>query len=349
MIAAIALARRFWVSRDAVREWIVWAATLTAVVLLSAGLWVLPSVRFFLRQLHAARDLSEPRPGFGYYLGLYDARCALSSAWGFWAPGDWWGAGDRCAPLALVVFLTVTAAVFTACLAFGIVRFVRNRDYVLPLALAVILGGAAYMAISEHYDYGAYKFMSTGWFVIAMITMEGVIAAASLVSAAPVMAGAAVLLIMVLPQTMILTTRWVRFDTRHAGKTLEIYRKAAEVRDIVGDAPLIVAMRDTMSVQWFVFVLRDMKLTLPNRPHPYFHHFDTRDVLLARRRGAIGKVQWVATDDTANLACRGFRLVWQGGPYRLWKSDVPSDIFARELAAPKPSHAELPELSCPAG
>lgn len=347
-IVAPGLARRFWLSRSAIRPWAVWAATTIAVAIVTAGIWITPSVRFFLRQLHAATDVSAPRPGIGYYAGLFDPRCALSSAWGFWAPGDWWGVGDRCTPLPLVLFFTVTALVFTLCLIWGVVRLIRHRDYAFPLALAVILGGAAYMAISERYDYGAYKFLSTGWFVVAMIMMEGVVAAAAVLSAVPAVSYVAVLLILLIPQSIILSVRWARFDTRHVGQSIETYRKVGEMREIVGDAPLVVAMRHPVSAQWFVFFLRDMKLVTVNRVHPYFFLIDERGTLPTRRRAAAGKVQWVATDLDADLSCRGFKTVWQGGPYRLWRSDSPSDIFAQELSKP-PTTARLSELRCASG
>jgi hypothetical protein len=102
-------------------------------------------------------------------------------------------------------------------------------------------------------------------------------------------------------------------------------------------------------VQWFVFFLRDMHLITANRSHGYFPIFDQRSVPQARRRAVIGKVQWVATDPSTNLACRGFKLVWQGAPYRLWRSDTPSGIFASELAAPALTETPLPELKCPSG
>jgi hypothetical protein len=349
-VVAIELGRRLWVSGASVREWVVWAAATAGVVLVTAGAWIAPSVRFFLHQLQSATAAGAARPGIGYYAGLFDARCALSSIWGFWAPGDWWVApADRCAPLPLVVFFTTVAVVFTLCLVAGLVRFIRQRDYVFPLALAVILAGAAYMAIGQRYDYGAYKFLSTGWFVAAMIMMEGVVAAAMALSVVPAMAYAAVFLILLVPQGMIVSVRWARFDTRYIDRTIEPYRKAVEVRQIVKDDPLIVAISHPVAVQWFVFFLRDMKLVTVNRSHAYFHVFDARSVPKARRNEVIGKVQWVATDPAVNLACRGFRLVWQGAPYHLWKSDTPSQIFATELARPELTHDQLPELRCPAG
>jgi hypothetical protein len=344
-IVTIELARRFWVSGAVVREWAVWAAAVIAVVLVTAGAWMAPSVRFFLHQLQSATTRGAARPGLGYYAGLFDARCALSSAWGFWAPGDWWVApADRCAPLPLVVFLTVTAVVFTLCLVWGVVRFIRSRDYAFPLALGVILAGAAYMAIGAGYDYGAYKFLSTGWFVIAMVTMEGALAAATVLVAAPAMSYAVVFLILLLPQSIILSMRWARFDTRLVGKSIELYRNVGEIREIVGNVPLVVAIDHPVSAQWFVFFLRDMTLVIANRAHPYFT--DGQSAML-RRRAAAGRVQWVATEAGVDLACRGFKLVWQSAAYRLWKSDTPSSIFAKELARPELTYDPLPELSCP--
>jgi len=346
-IVAIELARRFWVSRAAVREWAVWAATAAAVTLVTAGVWMPPSLRFFLWQLQATQVASRERPGYGYYLGLFDARCALSSAWGFWSPGEWWGVGDRCAPLWLVLFFTVTAVVFTLCLVWGIVRLIRDRDVVFPLALIVILGGAAYMAVVQRYDYAVYKFLSTGWFVIALVTMEGAVAAASIISAVPAMSYVAVLLILLIPQSMILAVRWTRFDTRHAANSMETYRQVAEIRRFVGDAPVVVAMGHPVAAQWFVFFVRDLNLAMANRPHPYFGIFDRTRTSQVRRGEAVGKVQWVATDRNADLSCRGFKVVWENPIYRLWRSENPSNIFAKELAGP-PTTARLPELTCAA-
>lgn len=88
-----------------------------------------------------------------------------------------------------------------------------------------------------------------------------------------------------------------------------------------------------------------MNLTVVNRPHSYFINFQNWPVMRARRQQAGRNVQWVATDLEGDLSCRNFRLVWQGGPYRLWRSDVPSTVFAAELAKP-PVAEELPELKC---
>jgi hypothetical protein len=323
-----------------------WGATATAVAGVTAAVWLWPSAQFFLRQLNAANRTTAPRPGDGFYRGLFDAKCALSTAWGFWAPGDFWGA-NPCSPPALIAFLSVVAVIFTVCLVLGGRRLIRTREYGLLCALAVILAGAAYMVLVQHYDYGAYKFLSTGWFIAAFVMIEGVIAAAAAASLAPAMAFVLVLLILLTPQAIILSVRLARFDAAYPYKSIEFYRKAAEIRDIVGKAPLVVALSEGVTAHWLVLFLRDMKLAMVNRPHPYFHNFDRKPLAQAWRRDAIGKVQWVVTDSAGDLGCRNFKLVWQGGPYRLWRSVTPSDIFAKELATPEPGQPSLTGIRCP--
>jgi len=345
-IVAFELARRFWTSARPLRRWAEWAAAASATAVLAAAVWIRPSMQYFLLQFQSAGDGTRSRPGAGFFLGLLDAKCAFPAAWGFWGTGEFWGAGDRCVPLSFVLFLTAVAALFTICLIVGATRLVRSRDYGLPCALAFIVAGATYMILVRHYDYGAYKFLSTGWFIAAFMMVEGVAAMAFAMSLAPVLAYGVVAVILLGPQATILSMRLARFEVGHPHKSIAFYRKALEIREIVGGAPLVVALSEGVTAQWFVFFLRDMDLVMVNRPHAYFESFDVKSVSQTKRRAAIGKVQWVATDLGGDLSCRDFKMVWEGGPYRLWKSEAPSEIFSAELAKPQPAPPSLREIRC---
>jgi hypothetical protein len=339
--AGVQLAWHFWSSRRGWGQWASWAAVSGGVGIAAAAVWMWPAVRYFMGQLRTAQALEIQRPGFGFFSGLFDARCRPSAAWGFLGPGE------ACTPDGLTV-VTIIAVVFTACLAVGAVFVIRQRDYVAPLALALLLAGAAHMLWGLGYDYGAYKFLSTGWFLAALVMVEGCVAAAAMLRATPALSVSLVALLLCGPQVYVLFQRLALFDAMHPDKTLATYRKAEAIREIVKNDPVAVAMRDGLAAQWFVFTMRDLKLTVVNRPHSYFINFENRGGMRARRQQVASRLHWVVTDLSGDLSCRNFRQVWQDGPYRLWRSDEPSSIFAAELAKP-PVAAELPELTCNAG
>jgi hypothetical protein len=339
--AGLQLAWRIWSSREAWRGWALWTAVTGGFAIAVAAVWIWPAVRFFMGQFKTAQVLGTQRPGFGFFSGLFDAKCRLSAAWGFWGPGE------TCTPDSLTV-VTIIAVVFSACLAGGAVFLIRQRDYVPPLALALLLAGAAHMLWGLGYDYGAYKFLSTGWFLAALVMVEGCVAAAAMLRATPAVSLSLVFLLLCGPQSYVLYQRLEHFNAMHPDKTLAPYRKAAGIRELVGSDPVAVAMRDGLAAQWFVFTMRDLKLTVVNRPHSYFVNFENWNVMRARRLRAASQLRWVVTDLSGDLSCRNFRQVWQDGPYRLWRSDDPSSIFAAELAK-QPVAAELPELACDSG
>jgi hypothetical protein len=321
------------------REFAKWSVAALGAFLVTASVWIAPSAVFFQRQWAAAtRDPSIPRPGINYFRGLFDAKCAPSSAWGLWGPFE------PCAPALLVNAALVFSALLTVLLAAGAVSFLRKRDYAIPLATGLMVGGAGYMLVAQTYDYGAYKFLSSAWHLAALLVVEGVAVLAAVLPRAA--AGYLAAILLLVPQGIGTYFRHERFEIANPVKSLSHYRQVSHIRSLVADAPLVVAMNDPRATLWFLLVVRDMQLVPAKMYHGYLRRFEHSNAVLAKRRQIAGHIHWVVTDLSGDLACRDFKLAWEGGPYRLWKSEEPSSIFAKELANRAIVDQQMPELKC---
>jgi hypothetical protein len=321
------------------REFARWSAAALVTFLVTVSVWIVPSILFFQRQWQVAnRDPSIPRPGINYFRGLFDAKCATSSAWGMWGPFE------PCTPPLLVNTALLYSALLTLLLIVGAVHLVRKRDYAIPLATGLLIAGAVYMIWGKAYDYGAYKFLSSAWYLAALLVVEGVAVAAAAVPRIPAGYLAAVLLLF--PQAIGIYSRHQKFEIANPVKSMSYFRQASQIRSLVGDASLIVAMNEYRYALWFVLVTRDMHVVPARIPHGYIRRLELNPLVQERRRQAIGKIHWVATDRNGDLSCRDFALVWEGGPYRLWKSEQPSSIFAERLRSTSIVAQDLPELKC---
>jgi len=96
------------------------------------------------------------------------------------------------------------------------------------------------------------------------------------------------------------------------------FRAVAEVRKIIGPAPLLVAVDEWLANQWAVYFLREQPTYL------VAYRMYMADGVPEMRRARVPpleEVAWVLTDaggDAWRTEDGDWRLVWSGGPYRLW-------------------------------
>jgi hypothetical protein len=103
------------------------------------------------------------------------------------------------------------------------------------------------------------------------------------------------------------------------------YRSVEQVKRIIGDATLLVAVDDWLASEWAIYFLRDTPLHLA----AYRMYMASPWVSPTMDRAQTvppEKTEYVLTDSTFSGHCgevECWALVWSGGPYRLWRPNRP--------------------------
>jgi hypothetical protein len=241
--------------------------------------------------------------------------------------------GAHRSPAALKLFAAATAFIFTLLLLFGAFRLLRRRDIAVPGTALLLLAAATYMLVVKSYDYGAYKILSSGWYLFALMVAEGTFSIAALLPRKPY--SWLVALAPIAPQAILLSMQLQRFDAATRIKNMAYYRQVTEIDRIIGKDPVLVVVEDEQASGWLTLFLRDRVLVPIKLTQPYLRWSTKYEPVVRLRSQLDARATLLLTDDKAEFGCHGYILIWQGGAYRLWR---PSDVnpkFAAELVGPE--------------
>lgn len=214
------------------------AIAVGVVTVLVAPAWP-DLIAFMQNQIAAATKAlsAEARPGNGYFPTFFSGVCG---------PAAWFGLFQPYAQcdynLAHYTKLAVSIGGW-AVLAAAILTWRKNAA--LIIAAGIIVTGAAFFLIVQHYDYGAFKILETGWAPLLLLAALGVTdsgRSAKLASASIAMA-----LVLISVARVASFNRWV------AIKSIERF---SELQRIPLDGVVEVRIENQFAFEWAAYYLR---------------------------------------------------------------------------------------------
>ncbi len=309
------------------KAWLLLLGVTLIVALLVGALWLNGWIAFFRIQLAAALSAGR-RPGEGYYPALLDQHCALAAFWGFWSPVEsCWAAirdGTYYAGQALAVMLSLLAVI-------GAAAALRRGRWALPVTMLLNAAMAGYALLIWHYGYAASKIISAGWFTLAYLAFVG---GETLWLARPRprllqsgLAGAAIL-----SYATVSGMRVIKFDDMVAQKNIEYFAQVRNVAAIASNARIAVNLDDLLPLGWAVYYLRQAK-TIVISHHPEFAPLSEAPASSRVSSKNLGDIRFQLVGPSGAL-CPEWRLVWEGGPYRLFKTSASGSPLLADLTTP---------------
>jgi hypothetical protein len=314
---------RAWEERSRWRLWLGGSAGAVAF----AAVLVCPSVRMLLTFLNGQIHLAQAgsgRPGEGIFGGL-----------GILAfqPAAFWGLGAEHQLTTGHAARQVIALALTALALAGLVILAREKSWGLAGICTLLILGTTYLIVRQHYSYGAYKLLVLNWWclVAAALTatrwLLGRVPAGLPRRAGAVLAAALALAVISQSQHTDAATTAQYINSPNQPLRLAQFRSLHGIKKVVGDQPLLLVVDDWLANEWAVYFLRDQPLYLPfHRMYMSMPAFEER-----MRQAAVPPLEtidYVLADVSANKTMGtglGQRLVWSGGPYRLYQAG-PSGI-----------------------
>ena len=288
---------------------------LLTCLLLVIGIAPLQDLIFFFIQQVKAGLGSGVRPGGNAFPGLLKQSTLLMCFWGFHP------AGSSFAPKisGLWFFLcSLLSFVLSILAVLGIYDLFKRKEWGFAATLLVLFAGALYMIFGQEYSYGAYKLILLNWWAMAFAIILGVHRLLELSgrrgNCRGLMRGSAVglfVLFFCLNAVMV-----IQKDRSLNYRSVHPFKKVAEIEDIVGSGPVAVAVNDHIANKWAVYFLRNMPISLTQ----YRAYMAQAHVIpfMQRARGVdITKVKYALTDRKESFPQSS--LLWEGGPYYLWK------------------------------
>ena len=297
-----------------------WALTLgcAGALMLVLTAPYLPVALVFLR-VQAISGLAPGvlRPGEGIFPGLLSARFQPSAFWAL--EGEYEQERFLFASNALGVLLSLLAGL-------GLLGLCRQRRLGLAVLILLLAAGAGVMILQQHYSYGAYKFILLGWWGVCLAPVAGLDALfpAGRPRARPFLVGS-------LAGVCVLGFGRVAAQQYQQGGfrppvLMSQFRGVEQIGEVIGDAPVIVAVDDWIANEWAVYFLRDRPIDLAS----YRMYMAQAHVVPFMRQARVpphGETPYVMTDDSFEGPAAGaepWKLVWSGGPYRLWVPPSPA-------------------------
>jgi hypothetical protein len=81
-------------------------------------------------------------------------------------------------------------------------------------------------------------------------------------------------------------------------------------------------------------VLRDRKISALFYPHPYFGMFAVAPGAAEEAIRALSTIDWLLTDRTTDLLCKGYEHVTQLGAYELWRANGRQRVHFGQIESP---------------
>lgn len=264
------------------------AIAMATTALLLAPIW--PDLWTFLQgQLDAVAHAAAPtkRPGDGYFPSFFSTVCAPAAGIGMFPPFlECQGHVSQYAKAILGIACWATLVLAVAS---------WRRNVALLISAAIIVAVAAFFLVSEHYDYGAFKVMETGWVPIVLLGFLGAVGARR--GARYVAGSLAAMLVVASVVRVVSFDRWVDVKSIDRFAALEARIPPASVIDVKIDDPL--------AFQWATYYLRNRRANFIKGELPYFPRGDAEN---AFNRPA----DYVVSD------AKDFSAIWSNGTYSIF-------------------------------
>ncbi|HKO08063.1 MAG TPA: hypothetical protein VJ487_10145 [Alphaproteobacteria bacterium] len=306
---AIVLAWRLWRARPPWRRVVAFAGLFLLVVFLATLPWQKLLLQYMAMQLKLGMAPGL-RPGEGYYPTLLDAVCSPGAMFGLYAPFQ------PCThPLILKLLRDAVAVVGAFLVLAGALR--PGRIMVAPFALSalIIASGTALMLLEQKYDYGAFKILASGWYVLALLMAVG---ARSLAAQGTYFQKAIAAL--ALAYVAVIGLRVWQLASDVAVKDMAYFRTAEHLAGFDPRAKIVVQLSDSFALEWALYYLRDRPLAVAGLNHPYLFALD--EFYDKQLQSGLGEAAYLLSD-TRYDDCFG-HSAWQGGPYLLYS--LPSGV-----------------------
>ena len=284
-------------------------------LLLVIGIAPLHDLIFFFIQQAKAGLGSGVRPGGNAFPGLLKQSTLLMCFWGFHP------AGSSFAPKisGLWFFLcSLLSFVLSIMAALGVYDLFKRKEWGFAATLIILFAGALYMIFGQEYSYGAYKLILLNWWAMAFAVILGVDKLLALPRRREgfkgLITGSALCVVMLF--FCLNATMLVYKDRSLPYKSILPFKKVAEIENIVGSKPVLVTVNDTTANEWAVFFLRSVPISLAQ----YRAYMAQAHVIPFMKRAQevdITKVRYALTDNEESFPKSD--LLWEGGPYYLWR------------------------------
>ena len=284
-------------------------------LLLVIGIAPLHDLIFFFVQQAKAGLGSGVRPGGNAFPGLLEPSTLLMCFWGF-HPG-----GSSFSPkiIGLWFFLcSLLSFILSIMAVLGIYDLFKRREWGFAATLIVLFAGSLYMIVGQEYSYGAYKLILLNWWAIAFAVILGVDKLLGFPRRRGrlkgLITGSALCLFglfFCLNAAML-----VYKDRSLAYKSILPFKKVTEIEGIVGSEPVLVSVNGNIANEWAVYFLRNIPISLSQ----YRVYMAQPHVIPFMQRALevdITKIRYALTDSKESFPQSS--LLWEGGPYYLWK------------------------------
>ncbi len=327
----VLIAYRCWHERKDLRRWAITGGSALGLTLALAAPYLPGIYRFVVRTQLTSTLATADRPGEGMFADLLENSSLHSALWAL---------GGEQQVMILPSGANVVGLVLSALAAIGLLQLYRLRQLGLVVVVALLVAGAALMIVIQHYSYGAYKFLLLGWWLLAFAVVLGlqtlvlrglsghrVTAACALVAICAPAASFAVGIARVADPVH------QAVSSKYAGQRMSQFRSLEQVGSVVGDEVVIVAVDDWLANEWAVYFLRDRPMNLKS----YRMYMEQSYIIPFMRRAAAplpSRTPYVLTDDSfegVSGHAVPWKLVWSGGPYRLWAPASPDWILLNRM------------------
>lgn len=304
LVPAILLASRYFVASQSWQKNLLIGAIIATIALLALSPYVSEAIDVFEQQYAAATVPGPARPGENYFPTFFDGPCSLGALLGMYAPFE------PCRHVPMDFLASGVALFFMAALVYGLIAC-RTRPALIYCTFVPVLG-IAYYVLAQRYDYGAFKFIATNWYLFALIVIIGLLRAQS----QPVKIGATSIGAI---YGLMLIFRIVDFAGMVPFKSIDHFRDFRTA--IPGGSIVALQITDNpLAYEWAVYYLRDCQIA-PIAGHlPYYPAAPRDDPQVLSR---LSKAEFMVTD--SRLAGHPYGTpLWSRGAYRVYKIALPS-------------------------
>jgi hypothetical protein len=208
----------------------------------------------------------------------------------------------------------LTAIVLTLLFVRGLFIFYKEKRYAFLIFMIILLIGSIIMIVKYQYSYGAFKFISIMWWLIIFTIIIGV---KNILDTYPTKS-IKIILIFFMIAYMISTANSIDGVIKKPGLDSILPLRALQtIKPIVGDAAILVDVKDEVANEWAMYYLRNERIKMVYPPRfmmgPGGIQFMNQAIFIDPV-----SIQFVITDDA--LSYPKTQLVWSNGLYYLWRN-----------------------------
>jgi hypothetical protein len=309
---------RYWSERQLVRSWlwtVIWACGV-AVALVAP---YIPEMLAFIQSQAIAGLRSSQRPGEGLFGGLLRMRYQPAALWGL---GSEYGL-DTWLPLrnAIGFLLSIVATL-------GFLRLIRQRRIGFATMIVLLVATCGFFIVIQKYSYGAYKFILLVWWAVCYMLVLGLdglllrFRSGVLRYVTIGLCALAILLALAFNHHGVGAPSRIKSNYEHLA--ISQFRQLEQIKQITHGAGVFVMVDDWLANQWAVYFLRDTPIDL-GEYRMYMAQPHVIPLMEQAQPVPPDETRYALTDGVFDAAVESFpgaKLVWSGGPYHLWETDI---------------------------